>query len=225
MSRPLSHFIHLQDLVIRGDVEAIQRILTTTGEHIDDIHSGFGALLHLAATHNRLEVAKFLVKNGANVELRDGHDETPLQCAAYWGAFDVAQFLVLECNARVDARTKHNKRTALHCALTERIKVRPENRKKLVKLFIENGADVNLTSSLGCTPLHLCALWNIPIDVTRCLLEAGADIDVRNLCFESAQYIASRENKRALVSLLQNARNNSKLCVCGVCFFNTLQGA
>ena len=43
-----------------------------------------------------------------------------------------------------------------------------------VRLLLENGADPNLTSAFGSSPLHRAA-WSCSLEITSLLLEAGAD--------------------------------------------------
>ena len=47
----------------------------------------------------------------------------------------------------------------------------------IVKLLIENGADVNEKNALGWTPLGSAAYFGYT-DVVKLLIEKGADIDV-----------------------------------------------
>jgi ankyrin repeat protein len=46
---------------------------------------------------------------------------------------------------------------------------------EIVKLLIENGADLNKSNNDGCTPLHLAATYG-HLEVIKLLIENGADI-------------------------------------------------
>lgn len=72
--------------------------------------------LHFAAKAGQLEVAQFLVDNGADVNARTHHDETPLMEAVDHGHDAVAE-LLLKNKADVNAVTVSGK-TALHGAHT-----------------------------------------------------------------------------------------------------------
>jgi len=53
-------------------------------------------LLHYAAEYNDVDMAKFLVANGADTSASDRFNNTPLHYAAIFGQYEVAEYL-LEC--------------------------------------------------------------------------------------------------------------------------------
>ncbi|KAJ3091422.1 hypothetical protein HDU96_003067 [Phlyctochytrium bullatum] len=57
----------------------------------------------LIAYNGRLEIVRFFVERGTDIEGKDGCKRTPLLCAASGGNLDVAQYLV-EMGAYVGAR-------------------------------------------------------------------------------------------------------------------------
>ncbi|KAK3808493.1 MAG: ankyrin repeat-containing domain protein [Benniella sp.] len=61
--------------------------------------------LHLAASYNHLELCKFLVEMGANVNLTDVEGWTPMHCAAAEGHLKVLEFLVKGPDADLQAAT------------------------------------------------------------------------------------------------------------------------
>ena len=62
-----------------------------------------------------LEIVKFLVKLGANVETENNYRRRPLSIAAMNGRLDVVKYFVEECYAYVNARDK-NEYAAIHNA-------------------------------------------------------------------------------------------------------------
>lgn len=52
-------------------------------------------------------------------------------------------------------------------------------RKNIVKILIENGADVNLKDKRGSTPLYWAAFRN-NFEIAKMLLEKGADVNIKN---------------------------------------------
>ncbi|KAF9363189.1 hypothetical protein BGX34_004693 [Mortierella sp. NVP85] len=61
--------------------------------------------LHLAASYNHLELCRFLVEMGANVNLPDVEGWTPMHCAAAEGHLKVLEFLVKDPDADLQAAT------------------------------------------------------------------------------------------------------------------------
>lgn len=59
--------------------------------------------LHLAVNKNRLEIARTLLENGADINARNKHGQTPLILAAMNGNVEFAQ-MFLSRNARKDVR-------------------------------------------------------------------------------------------------------------------------
>ena len=53
-------------------------------------------LLTAAATHGRLETVNMLVAEGADIELKDGYNDTPLKAAAREGQLEIVNFLLSE---------------------------------------------------------------------------------------------------------------------------------
>ncbi|KAF9138243.1 hypothetical protein BGX30_009380 [Mortierella sp. GBA39] len=61
--------------------------------------------LHLAASYNHIVLCRFLVQNGANVNLTDLEGWTPMHCAAAEGNLEVFEFLVKGKEADLQAAT------------------------------------------------------------------------------------------------------------------------
>lgn len=74
---------------------------------------------------------------------------------------------------------------------------------KLVKLLIENGADVNFKSSAGMTALKLASLHG-SFNLVKLLIENGADVNVRDLENKTALDYAQEKNFKDIVEILAN---------------------
>eukprot|EP01049_Picozoa_sp_SAG25_P009873 SAG25_NODE_1020_length_4269_cov_4.759712_1_plen_774_part_00 len=106
--------------------------------------------LHIAAKHGHFSAVKCLIEANANVHaLTQGFSSTALHLAAEKGHVDVAKHLLVAkcCIHAADVDWD----TPLHLAAME-------NRREMVSMLIEAGADVHATTRCGWdTPLHRAA--------------------------------------------------------------------
>lgn len=102
--------------------------------------------LHYAAYHNHTGVMKLLLAQGANINLKDVNEQTPLDIAVDVGNLEAAR-LLLEKGANVDIKDKEGW-TYLHYAIIK------ENI-ELVVLLIQMGADTDCKTNEGQTTLEI----------------------------------------------------------------------
>ncbi len=143
----LFHAIEYERLEI---VELLLENGVTMNETMDYVHEityEDYTVLHVAAHGGHVDIAKVLIRNGADVNAVDKDKKTALHVAAWNGhggySVEVAKVL-LENGADVNAIDQW-KRTALHivaeCGLVDAAKV-----------LIQNGADVNALERNGLSP-------------------------------------------------------------------------
>jgi ankyrin repeat protein len=120
---------------------------------------------YAAIRTNDLTRLDALVRNGADVNARDRHRETPLMYAAYTGSLEAMRFLIGQ-SADVKMQCQSGA-TALIWAATDIAKVR---------LLIEQGASVNIATKRGRTPLLVAAKSDSSNDIVKLLLKQGADL-------------------------------------------------
>lgn len=158
-------------------------------------------ILEYVIRTGRLDLVKFLIEAGANVNICNNDNEYPLEVAAY--AREIFDYLepltssevkakillqatissqykviqaLIDSGIDVDAHrkkaiSKSNGRTPLIIAVQQ-------GNEKLVKMFLEAGADPNLKDEdSGTTPLF-SAVKRQYVYLTRLLLENGADVTI-----------------------------------------------
>jgi uncharacterized protein len=104
----------IQDAAWRGDLKAVQGFIAQ-GVAVDDRNSHDGSTpLLAAAAKDSVEVARFLIDHGADVNARNLEGVTPLHQAAYGGSENVAKLLIAK-GADVNAIDLKG-RTPLHLA-------------------------------------------------------------------------------------------------------------
>jgi len=112
-----------------------------------DMNAGNTPSLHWATENGHIEIVSLLVSNGANVNVQDCYNGTPLHIIALgFGTIEIAQLLISR-GADVNAKNK-NGNTPLHNAVQNRTV-------EVVRLLVSKGADVNAKNKNGNTPTDI----------------------------------------------------------------------
>ena len=82
------------DAAKRGQLNRVRRLLTPENINCRDSLGRNSTPLHLAAGYNNLEVAEFLLENGADVNAQDKGGLIPLHNASSYGHLDIAALLI-----------------------------------------------------------------------------------------------------------------------------------
>ncbi|XP_076676943.1 uncharacterized protein LOC143373497 [Andrena cerasifolii] len=106
--------------------------------------------LHWAAINYNLDVVKYSIKNGYNVNAVNELEATPLHLASLHGNLHVVEFLTKEKGVDINAVDKNNFTTLTFAAVKGYVEI--------VKILLSNGARVDIGTDEGATPLHYAAL-------------------------------------------------------------------
>ena len=145
-----------------------------------DVHNRYGRTpLFWAVENQQAELVYLLIQAGANVNAADRFGATPLRFAAAAGSLEIAQAL-LQAGAQVNPEpsglpTFYDGNTPLHAALSG------SNPAPMVRLLVENGADVNLKDRYrsNSSLLHL-VIHAGHGELAAFLVAAGADVRAVN---------------------------------------------
>ncbi|XP_007901655.1 palmitoyltransferase ZDHHC17 [Callorhinchus milii] len=129
------------------------------------MRDGLGqTLLHEAARIWHVDVASFLIKQGADVNHADTYGRTPLHVAAILNYTEFIEVL-LNNNANIEAKTNEEEQTPFHYA------ARYDALRSLHCLY-KHGANIQVEDYRKRTPLHLAALYGRS-EAARLLLQLG----------------------------------------------------
>ena len=150
-----------------GYVEVVKMLLAARGIKVDLANEVGATPLCVVAQDGHVEVAKLLLAApGINVNSATSDlGSTPLSLAAHCGREDVVELLLHAPDIDIDAR-KHSGSTSLYLAVQK-------NFPGIVEQLLKRGADVNLATNDGSTPL--CAAADRGhVEIVRTLLRAPA---------------------------------------------------
>ncbi|XP_023313830.1 ankyrin-1-like [Trichogramma pretiosum] len=164
--------------------------------------------LHLASNRGHEQIAEWLLRRGADINLANAKGSTPLHLISA-GKMDCADLLktFFEISdeqrrpVEVDARDNEGK-TPLHHAISHR-------HKKLFELLLRRGFDPNIADNDGSTALHAICMVDDDNGWAKMLFEISEEknrqvqIDVRGVCdFTPLHHALVKEELRAVAELL-----------------------
>ena len=167
-------------------------------------------LLHKACLEGDLKTVKLLIaQDGLDINTKDHNNLTALHIACFRGFKDIAEELIAQ-NADINGAPseKNNLETPLHL-------VSLNNNHELVKLLLENGADIDPKDNQGKTPLHY-ASWKNSKEALILLLRNGADISVEDETSERPLYYATLNDSKNAQDLLQQTQIADRLLLTAI---------
>ncbi len=141
-----------------------------------------------------VDLVRLFLDRGAEVNA-SSRGGTPLHCALASRRVEITKLLVAR-GADVALNNGPCGRAPLHMA------VREGSPMEIVKLLLENGADVNALDGNRATPLHE-ACWHRDRAMAAFLIERGAELEVKDIQGRTPLSVARREEEQAIVKLLE----------------------
>lgn len=127
-----------------------------------------------AIKNQQENIIKLLLDRGMEIDLKKKYGPILLHWAATGGHKDTAEWLI-DRGVKVDSRIGRywNGRTPVSMAVVY-------GNEAIIKLLLENGADIEAKDDYNCTPLLLAVVKKGNTDIIKLLLENGADIEAKD---------------------------------------------
>ncbi|XP_043469322.1 uncharacterized protein LOC122503006 [Leptopilina heterotoma] len=174
---------------------------------LNDLPSVFGpkdkkSLLHLAIDERKQNVVKALIEFGADVDVKDGCQKTPLFYAVESKQIEIAEML-LKAKANVNAKD-HDDMMPINFAFGERVETSVNEKykpSKMVTLLCSYGAELDFKNQSGTlTLLMACRKGNFR--EIEFLVEHGADLFSGDINGTKALHYAALGNNYNIVDFL-----------------------
>lgn len=158
------------------DIEKSQ-LLLQAGADINTRYSGGDSLLisiigeyYMYKEDEAMQVAyaRFLLENGADVNMAGNYGWPPLYCASLWGDPEMVKLLI-ESGAELNSQIPDDQ-----IAGTALMRAAIEGYSEIVQIFIDAGADKDIIDSFGYSALAYADMYGQQ-DIVDLLLEGGAD--------------------------------------------------
>ena len=168
-----------------GSLELV-KLLVSKGAKVNAVDKEFSMPLAKAVQADNLEIAKFLLEQGADKTIN--HADTEFQTAIFKARSAKMAQLLIANGANVSDRDKKGQAILLHaivCHLDF----------DLLKVLLQNGADINARDDSGTTALLRAAWYPYERDdknSVQFLLENGANANVANNQGETPLLVADR---------------------------------
>jgi len=196
----------LMDATYFDDIAFIKTLISKgSNVNLKEKHGGFTPLM-VAATRCRASTVEFLIKHGANVNVRNNFGWTALMMASDDGRKEIME-LFISSGADMNVRSKKRGETALiraafnaliFCEDGDKFTVK---RRDALELLLKRGADVNIVNSYG-EPALLYAVKRGNVNISELLIKNGADVSIKDNGGVTAMIMAKQSKNKKLISLI-----------------------
>jgi ankyrin repeat protein len=181
---------------LRSQKPDVVELLLKGGANVNSRNIYNSTLLHEAVESGNINIVQLLLGHGADVNALDSFGDSSLHKALRSQNNDFEEFLV---NRATNANTPHNQYSMPPFHEMQ------QGIYAMAQLLLGHGANVNARGRGHKTLLHLASLGG-SLDVSRLLVERGADVDAQDDKFQTPFSMALALGHRKLARFLSNSR-------------------
>ncbi len=179
-----------------GSRAAIE-ILLAQGADINAPDSSGCTVLHYVTDE---EIAHLLIEKGADLQVRNTFDASPLHVALSHSLYGIARFFI-DSGVNVNSKDKIGW-TPLHEVMRNAGTILEKNDKhEIAKLLISRGADINTADQNGMTPLHMTCDKNLP-ELARLFIAHRAKVNGMDHDGTTPLHMAAFRGAKEIVEML-----------------------
>ncbi|MDH4272687.1 MAG: ankyrin repeat domain-containing protein, partial [Candidatus Aminicenantes bacterium] len=158
----------IHDAVRSGDLEKVKTLLQSHNDWLNSTDQNEKTPLHLALESGHADIARYLIEQSADINLKDKDKASPLHNAAYLGNLEIVDLLLKKGAASLNEGNFRGQ-TPLHFACE---RGHPE----VATCLLDAGADIEARDMIGRTPLMVTAMSR-NMEVVSVLMKRGVDIN------------------------------------------------
>eukprot|EP01090_Pellita_catalonica_P018547 TRINITY_DN6036_c0_g1_i1.p1 TRINITY_DN6036_c0_g1~~TRINITY_DN6036_c0_g1_i1.p1 ORF type:complete len:400 (-),score=56.01 TRINITY_DN6036_c0_g1_i1:551-1750(-) len=179
--------LHLAILPQKGGLWDVFRAILQSGAEISSQANDGSTPLHLSIKYKKDSVSQFLINRGASIEIKNVHNESPLDLLTQAGDTEMLKF----CHNKFPKMSLYPMCNAAKAG----------NLDQIVQL-LQSGVDINQPDINGKTALHWAA-ETMNLKLAKLLLKRGAESCARNVKNQTpAHYAAYMGNREILAELV-----------------------
>jgi ankyrin repeat protein len=206
------------DAAQKGDLAKLKSLVQNNPNLVNAKNKDDDTPLHIAADAGHLEIARFLIQSGADVNSMNSSLRNPVLMAGYQGHKDVVK-LLLENGANFDyvddrgytplrwAAVRGKKDVVeLYVAKGAKISIHEAaacGHFGFIDKKLSEGADINRLNQDGRTPLHQ-TVYSGNVETIEYLINKGADINTKSSNNETPLDLAIERDRKEIAAALRS---------------------
>lgn len=190
----------MHNAVVKNDISLVKEAIKKDIKNLEQRDFNGKTPLMLATEMNRVEIAKFLIESGADVNAKDKKNDSPY---LYAGAHGYLEILKMTLNHGADLKSVNR------FGGTALIPAAEKGHPQAVKLLLAAGVDANHINHLGWTALMEAVVLSqggkVHQEIARLLIKGGANVNIPDKEGITPLKHAEKRGQKEMVKILKEA--------------------
>ncbi|KAJ8390506.1 hypothetical protein AAFF_G00103030 [Aldrovandia affinis] len=180
-----------------GHLEVVKLLVSRSADAVCKDKRGYTPL-HAASASGQMEVVKYLLRLGAEIDEPNAFGNTALHVACYRRRARTGLWMFTAYVSVLTSTSPNDLRECLHPLHLAAVST---NGALCLELLVNNGADVNMQSKEGKSPLHMAAIHG-RFTRSQILIQNGGEIDCVDKYGNTPLHVAAKYGHELLISTL-----------------------